>query len=239
MMKSFFRWSATLGLVGSTLLGTLLGGNLSALALSPEEIVEQLKAVPVFTIADEEGSPLVASSSEGSDAIAGAFISQRDAIAFVEKLKQENPELGNRVQVVPVSMGEIYQLNQETTSATDGLNFAYVPTQQEVTQALTLLQAQNPDLENFPGVPLFFARGAEQDGLLTIQVEGKQLVPFFFEREHLLQQVGDTQVKVEVIPLEGLIKAFEEGQNDEFFKNVMLVPSRESLQFLRSLNQEQ
>jgi hypothetical protein len=44
--------------------------------------------------------------------VAGVFISQKDAQAFVERLKKEKPELGQTVQVVPVSLAEVYKLKK-------------------------------------------------------------------------------------------------------------------------------
>jgi len=238
MMKSLIRWGTTLGLVGTTLVGTVLGGNWQALALSEEEILEQLKSVPVFTVTDNQGAPLVASSGE-QGSVAGAFISQQDALAFIEKLKQENADLGNSVRVLPVSLGEIYKLNNTSSSQEDGVNFAYVPVEQQVEQAVEILKNDNPEATQFPGVPLFFARGVEQEGYLTIQVNGQQLIPFFFEKEQLEARVGNTPVEIEVVPLEGVIQAFKDSntaEDDAFLKSIILVPSRESLQFLQGLS---
>jgi hypothetical protein len=97
-MKSLVRWSATLGLVGSALLGSFCTDNLQALALTEDQVVQKLQSVPVFTVTDAQGSPLVASIPKGQNqnqttAVAGVFISQKDAQAFVERLKTEKPDL--------------------------------------------------------------------------------------------------------------------------------------------------
>lgn len=236
MKKSIARWSATLGLVGSTLIGTLLGGNLQALALTEQEVVQQLGSVPVFTVTDSQGAPLVATEA-GQPPIAGAFISQQDALAFIEELKRNNPQLANQVQVVPISLGEIYQLNNDAGQpGQDNVRFAYVPMEEQVEQAVSLLKQEDPEASEFQGVPLFVARGTgEQQGFLTIDIEGKPMIPFFFEKEQLQQRVQNMNVKIEVVPLEGVIQALQNG-NDEFLKNILLVPSRESLQFLQTLS---
>ncbi len=59
-MKSLIRWTATLGLVGTTMLTSLLGSYSKALALPEEQIVKTLQFVPVFAIADDQGVPLIA-----------------------------------------------------------------------------------------------------------------------------------------------------------------------------------
>ncbi|MGB3204705.1 MAG: Tic22 family protein, partial [Crinalium sp.] len=85
-MKSFVRWGATLGLVGTTLLSTSFLGNLQALALPAEQVIQKLQTIPVFTVTDAKGAPLVRSikNAQNKDvSVAGIFISQRDAQGFV------------------------------------------------------------------------------------------------------------------------------------------------------------
>lgn len=238
-LKSLARWSATVGLAGSALLGTVLGAELPVWALTEEEIQQRLQSIPVFTLTDSQGSPLVA--TEGDDSVAGAFISREDAEAFLNNLKQQNPDIGGQVQVVPVALSDIYQFNSDSTAQNEDVTFAYVPMAEQVQRARSILQEDNPsaNVENFRGVPLFIPRSAEQEGYLTIEIDGERFVPFFFEEEHLKQQVGDLPVDIEVVTLEGVIQAFQadDSDADEFLKQVLLVPSRESLQFLQSVSQ--
>ncbi|MFP4121527.1 Tic22 family protein [Coleofasciculus sp.] len=244
-MKSLVRWSATLGLVGTTLLGSFFGGNLRALALTEQQVMEKLQTVPVFTVTDGEGSPLVASipnQNNQNEAVAGVFISQRDAEAFVERLKREKPELGNQVRVVPVSLAEVYQLDQQSQNQPNGLDFAYIPVQQQVQSAQQLLgQGQE-----FRGVPLFVAKGGQQGGYLTIQQEGQQVIPFFFDKEQLQNLVNRfkeqqpnlaSSVEIQVVPLEGIINTLETQDNPQL-EQILLIPSQESLQFLRQSSSE-
>ncbi|MEQ9354667.1 Tic22 family protein [Coleofasciculus chthonoplastes] len=239
-MKSLVRWSATLGLVGTTLLGSFFGGNLRALALTEQQVMEKLQTVPVFTVTDGEGSPLVASipnQNNQNEAVAGVFISQGDAEAFVERLKQEKPELGNQVRVVPVSLAEVYQLDQQSQNQPNGLDFAYIPVQRQVQSAQQLLgQGQE-----FRGVPLFVAKGGQQGGYLTIQQEGQQVIPFFFDKEQLQNLVNRfkeqqpnlaSSVQIQVVPLEGIINTLQTQDNPQL-EQILLIPSQESLQFLR------
>lgn len=239
-MKSLVRWSATLGLVGTTLLGSFFGGNLRALALTEQQVIEKLQTVPVFTVTDGEGSPLVASipnQNNQNAAVAGVFISQRDAQAFVERLKREKPELGNQVRVVPVSLAEVYQLDQQSQNQPNGLDFAYVPVQQQVQSAQQILgQGQE-----FRGVPLFVAKGGQEGGYLTIQQEGQSVIPFFFDKEQLQNLVNRfkeqqpnlaSSVQIQVVPLEGIINTLQTQDNPQL-EQILLIPSQESLQFLR------
>ncbi len=243
-MKAFVRLS-TVGIIGTAILGSLFGGNIPAQALPQAEVVETLRYVPVFAVIGEGGAPLVA-NAEGRN-ISGVFISQQDAVAFINKLKQENPELGNQVRVQPTSLSEIYKLDQQQDAQENSLDFAFVPMQQQVQSAKDVLRQQGEQVEQFNGVPLFVARGGADQGYLTLQQDNQQVIPFFFEREQLQQLVDRFQrqqpnevsnITVEVIPLENVIATLEQS-NDAQLKNIMLVPSRESLQFLQSVQQQQ
>ncbi|MBE9166871.1 hypothetical protein IQ238_04750 [Pleurocapsales cyanobacterium LEGE 06147] len=243
-MRSLIRWSATLSIVGTTLLGSWFSQNLKVWALPAEQIVEKLNPVPVFTIADEQGAPLVA-SGENNAKVAGVFISQQDAEDFVSKLQTEKPELAQTVQVVPVSLGEVYKLTQASESQNNGLEFAYVPDQQEVDSAKTILTENGQQYQG--GVPLFVAKGGEQNGYLTIERDSQQVIPFFFEKKQLENvvsqfkqqkpELADT-VNIEVVLLEGVIDTLQ-NSNDEMLNKIVLVPSTESLQFIRENSTEQ
>lgn len=244
-MKSFVRWSATLGLVGSAILGSLFTGNLRALALPEAQVLEKLQPVPVFTVTDAQGAPLVASVPNGDNktaSVAGVFISQKDAQAFVDRLKTEKPDLGKTVQVVPVSLAEVYKLGNQNQNKPDGLNFAFIPVQQQVQSAQAIIGQSGQQAQQFQGTPLFVARGGQGDGYLTIQENGKQIIPFFFDKEQLQmmverfkQQKPDlaSTVKIQAVSLEGVIQTLKSSNNDQL-NNIVIVPSQEAMEFLRS-----
>ena len=238
MIKPLIRWSITLGVAGATFLSWGAIENLVAIALPEEEVLEKLDPVPVFTIADEQGAPLVA-SGEDQEKVAGVFISHGDANEFVNQLKTENPELAEKVRVVPVSLGEVYKLAGSTEGAENGLNFAYVPEEEAVTSAKTIGEENQQPYQG--GVPLFVARGGEGKGYLTIERNSQQVIPFFFEKAQLEQMVARfkeqdpevaASVDIEVHPLEGVIETLETG-SDEILEKIVLVPSTESMKFLQ------
>lgn len=243
-MKSLIRWSATISLVGATLIGSVLASSLEALALTQDQILQKLRPIPVFTIANSEGAPLVASPQNGQkgNPVAGVFINQKDAQAFLDNLKTRNPDLAKNVRVVPVSMAEVYQLNVANKDKKDKLDFAFVPSQQQVTTAQGLLK-QGGQKEQFSGTPLFVARGGPDKGYLTIQQGDKAVIPMFFKKEEL-QALMDrfkqqdpklgSSLEVQVLNLEGVIEVMR-TKNDPQLDQIMLIPPRESLEFVRSM----
>lgn len=232
MIKSLIRRGTLIGMVSTAILSTSLS-SLKALALPAEEIVQKLNPVPVFTIADEQGAPLVATQEDGK--VAGVFISQEDANNFVTRLETENPDLASKVQVVPVPLGEVYKLSQENAE-NESLNFAYVPNEAAVNDAKTVSGS-----EYTGGVPLFVATGGEDGGYLTIQQETEQVIPFFFEKQQLENMVENfktqepdlaASVNIQVVPLESIIQTLQDN-DDPMLSKIVLVPSSESIQFLQ------
>ncbi|MCY7407413.1 MAG: hypothetical protein LH631_08555, partial [Alkalinema sp. CAN_BIN05] len=111
-MKSLIRWSTNLGLASGALLGAMLLNTLSVLALTPEQITQKLGPIPVFTLTDDKGAPLVSNPPKDQKAnpIARVFLSQKDAQEFLARLIAEKPDLGKSLQVRPLSMAEVYDL---------------------------------------------------------------------------------------------------------------------------------
>ncbi|WP_202803719.1 Tic22 family protein [Spirulina subsalsa] len=239
MMKSLLRRFAVLGIAGAAMAGTLFGGALEVLALTEQEIVERLQNVPVFTVADREGKPLVAqvdADNPSAGSVAGVFISPQDAERFVQNLKRDNPTLGNQVQVVVVSLAEIYQLDRQASQNTQAnFGFTYVPTEQQVQQARQLSQ-------DFQGTPLFVARGGPEQGYLTLQQGEEQVIPFFFDKQQLQQMIERfkeqepslaSTVSIQAVPLEGVIQAMETS-NNAGLNQIVLVPSQSAIQYIQS-----
>lgn len=248
-MKSLVRWSATAGLVATTFVSSLAIGGLRVLALTPEQIVQKLRPIPVFTIADNKGAPLVATPPQGQQGkpVAGLFISRQDAQAFLENLKNRNSALAKDVRVVPVSLAEVYQMEQSGKGKPNELDFAYVPSKQQVDTALTLLRQGGQQVNQFNGTPLFVARAGQDKGYLTVQQGNQAVIPMFFNKEELQVLVDRFKqqqpnlaktVDIQVLNLEGLMEALQK-QNDPQLDKIVLIPPRDSIQYVQSLVQQQ
>ncbi len=245
-MKSFVRWCVTVSIVGSTLLGSSLIGNMKAIALPEAQVLQKLEQVPVFTVTDEGGAPLVASVKNSQDkdtSVAGIFISQQDAQSFIDRLKTQNPELAKKVKVSPVSLADVYKLEEANQNKPDGLHFAYVPVQHQVETAVAVLKQGGQKVENFQGVPLFVAKAGKDKGYLTIQQDNKQFIPFFFDKEQLQAMIDRfkkekpdlaSTVEINVVTLQGVIDTLRKSDNQQLTQ-IVLFPSQESLAFLRTL----
>ncbi|MGF1497343.1 MAG: Tic22 family protein [Elainellaceae cyanobacterium] len=259
-MKSLIRRGATLVAVGGMVLGTLLGSGSRAIALSQEQVAQQLRHVPVFTITDAEGAPLVSEVPDREDLapVARVFISRSDALAFLDDLRSNNPELGNSVQVTPVSLARVYEVAVAGQDPENRLEFVFVPVAAQVESAVNVLQEERLEdggdlLEEgqFSGVPLFTARvsgeGEESGGYLTIEVGEEQVIPLFFtqeELESLLSRISASQpdlaatLSPHIIRLEDLIHTLEASDNEEL-RQIQLIPPQESIEFIREATSDQ
>ncbi len=244
-MKSMFSLGAKLGIVSSAIVGSAIFGTMSAFSLPQDQIVQKLGPVPVFTITDAKGAPLVASNDDNKKegGVAGVFINQKDAEAFVNQLKTKNPELAKTVRVVPVSLGEVYKLDQASSSKPNSLEFAYVPAKQQVDAAMALLKQSGQDEKKFQGTPLFVAKAGKEKGYLTVKQADKQVIPFFFNKEELQSMLDRfkkqqpnlaSTVEIQVVNLEGVIETMQ-SRNDTQLNQIMLVPPKASIDFVRSL----
>lgn len=244
MLRKLVYSSTVLGILGTAILNVGFGHNLKAWALPTEQVLRKLNPVPVFTVTNDKGIPLLLSGNDDTQ-VAGIFINPQDAESFITELKTKQPELADQVQVTLVSLGEVYKLAQANQEQENALNFAYVPEKTEVDSAKTVLSQNGQEYKG--GVPLFVAKGGEDDGYLTIEKDSQQVIPFFFEKQQLENMVAKfkqqqpdlaTTVNIEVIPLEGVISALQTS-DEEMLSKIVLVPSRESLDFLKEKAAEQ
>ena len=245
MIKPLVRWSVTLGIAGASFLGWGIVENLMAVALPQEEIIKKLQEVPVFTLMDDQGSPLVA-SGEGDAKFAGVYIDKQDATQFIERLKTENPELAAKVQIVPLPLSEVYKLSESDQTKENALNFAYIPNEEAVNTAKTIIS----ETEQEPyqgGVPLFVAQDGED--FISFEQNSQQVVPFFFDKaqlDNLVATVKEQQpesaenlknLNVRVVLLENVIQTLETSE-DEMLENIVLVPSVESIKAVQALQEQ-
>jgi len=257
-MKSLVRWSATTGLIGSVLIGTLFASATHVLALPQDQVLQKLRPIPVFTIANAQGYPLVATASNGQKepSLSLAFINKADAQAFLDGLKTKDPKLASSVKVVPLSLAEVYQLNQSSKGKPDQAGFAFVPSSQQVTTAVNLLRQGGQQVNQFNVTPLFaiVSKKGNETGYVVFQRGNQKGIPMFFDKEQLQtfldglksQQpdlVSNTQIQV--LSLEYLIAQLQapssnaDPKRDEFLSQIELVPSQNAIEFIRSLTPQQ
>jgi hypothetical protein len=255
VMKSLVRWGATLGMAGSVFLGGLVGignlpglGNLEAVALPQDQVVKKLQEVPVFTLTNPKGEFVVLSRNNQSKTVSqvGFFISKQDAQKFLDnRLKKENPQLASTLQVRPLSLADYYKIVLEGKKKSDSVIYTLVPTQQQVASATSMLNASGKKVEQFNGIPLFVPKFKKDNSYLTIPLANgnDRYIPFFFEKEQAVALLDEFKkavpkeaenTEIQVVDLYGVMEALNTS-NDPSINKIVLYPSRESINFIRSL----
>ncbi|MCV3215893.1 hypothetical protein OGM63_20675 [Plectonema radiosum NIES-515] len=255
-MKSLVRWGATLGLIGSTLLSTVFVGNLPVLALTEQQVKEKLDSVPVYLITNSQGLPLSRPIPEGQNgqkstgSVTGVYLSRQEAQSFIKELqnlKGKDPkmeEVVKSLQVTAVPLGVIYQQLQQSKNQPNRLLFAFKPVDTEVKGAMDLLRQSGQQVNQFKSVPVFAVRFSPEQGYVPIQLktDNQQLIPLFLSKQDaqgLLTQVKPKFPKadIQVIDVDGVIKTLQD-KNDNWLSQVVLVPSPESREYIKTLPRE-
>jgi hypothetical protein len=210
---------------------------------------QELQGIPVFTLTDQSGAPLTATTN-GTDGkksnYTGAYTSRKEAQAFLQTLQKKDPSLAKQLQIRAVRLSELYNV-QYNSAAERRLEVSYVGSQQQVNAALAIVQKSNRNIKNFNGVPLFVGRAGKPTGYITVDSNGKKVIPLFFDREQLQPYIEKFKkerpdmaatAEIQVITLEGLISSLRTKSNDSradsLYAQVLLYPSREAIDYLRS-----
>ena len=235
------------------LLGSL--GALPAIALTDEEFGKRLELVPVFTVLREDGRPVVVfpnrdAEPNPADARVLSFLDPDDVQKFMEALRERNSEEAEKTSILVSSIGEVYQWGQDNPN---GPKIEYFPIVDQLPEALEIARAANPELNinRFPGIPLFVATDGAGEGYLTLEENGRKVVPFFFRLEDLKSTLETFRqgangsilddVKVEVATLSqvlSILRSSDAGESD-LVDRIRLIPSREALEYVETLRQGQ
>lgn len=242
-MKSIVRLGLTLSLLGGPVLGSSLVQP-AALALPEAEALKRLDPIPVFTLTNAEGVPILASVPNPKDKakqvqIATFFLSQQDAQSLLTALKTQKPDVGKSAKVLALSMRQAYDLKVKNKAKEDSLIFEFLPPKQQIDAALAVLKQNGQNVKEFNDIPLFFATGGTDKGLLTLEQGQEKVIPFYFSKQDLqgmLDQLKQrdpklsSTTKVEVTTLSKIIDSLMK-ENGAGIQQITLVPDRAALQF--------
>lgn len=237
-------------------------GSIPAWALSEEDVAKRLSVVPVFSVFQKNGQPVILFPNQNqaqpnqqpkiSDGAIVNFFDPKDVQTFLKNLQQQNPDDLKDAGIVVSSLGELYRWRRQNMNKTDIPQTIYAPLEPEMRSALELLHQQDQNsakIEKFPGIPLFVAIDTSpQGGYLTMQENNREVVPFFFRKQDLqsmLDRFKEQQpdvinrAKIQVLTLDRLIGELEKGEStDPFVSGIRIIPPRDALDFIRSIQQQ-
>lgn len=233
----FVRWSLALTFASTALLGSYR----PARGLPEAEVTEILRNVPVFVLADNRNKLVLSSRPGSTDFQIRFYVSATAAQAALTRLQQNRPDDAARVRVAPLPMSEAYNLAKSQRVLPNSPSFLFVPDLDQVEEAREILAAQGEETR-LGDVPLFVAT-APDGSYLPLGKGEDQRIPFFFDRDQLEERLGELRkespdaadaVTISVVPLGNVISTLL-ASDDEQLRLVYLFPSREALNFQRSL----
>lgn len=233
-----------------TVLSTALHSQPAA-ALTEEQVVEKLNIVPVFTIIDPKGNPLIVNVKDKTQkdvSVLPLFMDQKGVQDTYTNFKKDNATIKD-AQIGVISLGQAFKAIREEAKKKDNkVNFEFLTDPKTLSYALTLFKKVDAKATSFPGIPVFYAMGSDgkgkTKGYVTFEKDGKQFVPLFFSQADIERNIGDLkktkpdlakQMSIEVAPLDSVITAMLEGKNDTQLQTLTFVPALTAVQYVQSL----
>ncbi|MEO0458469.1 MAG: Tic22 family protein [Cyanobacteria bacterium P01_A01_bin.114] len=253
-MRSIFHRVLTLGLIGGSVLGSIvlpLTLPQKAQALTQQEVSSKLASIPAFIVANSEGayitSRLVGQSEDGEAeqevALLYVFFSGQDAEEYLTLQQQENPNFAPSGVVGWVELAALYQ--QAKAERDVPLRLLFVPQGEEVSAAVEI----NGDFAS--GVPVFLPRYRDDGSYMLLPIgnlnDGEPIVPAFFSQQDIettLAALAEARpevrdrIEIEVVSLESLISQMETADDDNL-NLLYLLPDSDAINYIRAAEGEQ
>ncbi|WP_373539964.1 Tic22 family protein [Chamaesiphon sp.] len=230
-MKLSYRCLSAIGLLGATIFGGISIATAPVQAIPEALVIDKLQNVPVYVITDESGTLVEAQTNtpgKPPQTSTGVFLSSQDAQNFIDKnLKTRQPDLTKVVKVTPVSLGEIYRRQQENKNKPQQLSYVLVPTAQQASSAISILNRSGQKLTQFNNVPVFIAMikvPSGQEEYLMFRRDRREIVPLFLSEPTLRAMVAKTypnlasKVNIRVIDINSLFE-YMTTKNDPIINN--------------------
>lgn len=247
-MHSFLSRAGACGALA--VLATLAQAH-TALALSEDQVIEKLNTVPVFTIVDQKGNPLIVTvkdKDKKDSSILPLFMDQKSVSDAYGNLQKDNKAVkDSQIGVLP--LGQAFKVIREEQKKKDAkIGFQFLTDPKTISYALDLFKKTDAKATSFPGIPVFYAMGSDEKnkskGFVTFEKDGKQYVPLFLDQADIERNLSELkrskpelakQMVVEVAPLDSVINSMLEGKNDDQLKSLTFIPSLTSVQYVQTL----
>ncbi|WP_299402535.1 Tic22 family protein [Acaryochloris sp. IP29b_bin.148] len=250
-MKGLIRWGLIFSLAGGGFVSTSLVRQSAAIAIPEAEAVKRLENIPTFMVTGEQGEPLLAVVPNPKDKskklqLAPFYMSHTDAQNAVTNLKKQKPELGKSAKVTVFSLKGALEIAKQNKDKQNELVFQFIPTQEQIDFAMTILKESGQEVKQFNGVPMFFAVFGEEKEKkpLFIEKDKKSVMPVFFRQQDAQnmvnnfkksdQKLGPTAA-IQVTSLNNML-GFLLKADQTSVQQIEFVPDLDSLQY--AVNQQ-
>jgi hypothetical protein len=222
-----------------------------AQALPEAQIVEKLRGVPIFTVTiakTPNGNRDFVWESESKSPKARlytrAFIGMRDAQAFLKLFQKEQPQVGKSAQVSPIPLSAVYKMQLEAKQKSKNMGFMFVPTEQQIKNALTILKEPYKKNINYP-VPLFVV--TVKDKNQNVAIQRNDMTQMFFDKQEAQQWLRTARqqnpklaakAQITVESLQNMLESLHKINHPQQQK-LVFVPSRENVEIVRRIQAAQ
>jgi S1-C subfamily serine protease len=243
-MKSLICFGLTLNLMGGIFFIPSLVQPPIAVALPESEALKRLESVPVFAVTNQDNVPILGKIVNPKDRskkirVMTFFTSQQDAQNLVMKIKEQKPDIGKNAKVTTLSMRQAYNIKVKNKDKADSLVIEFKPVKQQVDEAIEVLRQNGKAVKEFKDIPLFYAIGGPEKGLLTIEQKNKKVIPFYFNLQDLKgmldqlkkkdPQLGSTTT-IQATSLSKIVSSLQKD-NSAAIDRITLVPDRTALEY--------
>jgi hypothetical protein len=214
--------------------------------MTVKQVAERLNIVPVFTVVSKDGVPILANVEKDGKKIqvANFWLDKAQADKAIEQIKAANPDIAAQAKVFPMSLGYAYEIAENKNEETKDVLFQVLPRPVDTQSALAILKKNGEaNVTEFPGIPLFYGT-SEGKGLLTIEKDGVEIVPFFFSQQDLedtLKRAAAANpevskaTKIEVTTLDQVVGSMIDKEAKADVQKIGFIPARQALQEAQSL----
>ncbi len=228
-------------------------GNFSliqpVLALDRKDVFNRLTQIPVFTLVNEKGNPILVSpkNDKSGTQYATFFLSPQEIQNFNNALKASNPTLAKAVSIRALPLGKALEFGEAQKAQNKPLKIDIIPHKSTLDFALTLAKKTNKDLKTFPGIPIFAL--TDLTGKKVISVQRKDSTTpnqlYFFDETDAQNALNNltksnnklaAQTRISVAPFQNLLGILLKMEKSSDADRIVMIPSQTSLKFAKQVN---
>ncbi|MGK7907469.1 MAG: Tic22 family protein [Synechococcus sp.] len=213
--------------------------------LTQEEVAERLSSVPVFAVVSEDNAPVIATvDREGESVQVIVFwLDHNAAQTALDNIRKTNSEMSAQARLIVISLTKAMRLASNERAKNGEITFSFLPDAKTLETATSIFNESGEveeSVESFPGIPLFF--GESQEGVLTIEANGSEVVPFFFDLNDLeatLERASGGEnaavldsTQISVVSLDQVLKSMIDPNAETNINQIEFIPSRSVLEYV-------
>lgn len=230
------------------LLGSTLALALShpAHALDDKAVLQRMDRIPVFTLINDKGQPVVATPPKGAKTDATQiiyfFLGKQELSNFQKIVQKSDPKSAKTLKPKAITLKQAMELGKQYRK--NKVTIEINPMQNSLNYALKLAQEKDKKLKVYPGVPIFTLTDKSEKNALSIKQNGQAIQPFFFDSQDAERTFGEIKKKnpdlakntrISVRPFQDVFTILKGMKDVKQANQIAIVPSSDSLQYARSL----